>query len=163
VRDLTPADQDAPTWRLREPGDYAFAPDSRGVVYSTKKARNEAWSTNSDLWLVPVGGGAAKRLTENPGDDATPRFSPDSKLLAWRAQVRPGYESDRFRPMVMSWPGGRPRELAAGWDRSLGELTFSKDSKSLVAAVEEREQSVLYSIPVDGGAPQKVSGSDLSI
>ena len=59
-----------------------------------------AVSTNTDLYAVPIGGGMARKITLNPGADTSPRYSADGKYLAWRAQVRPGYESDRFRLML---------------------------------------------------------------
>ncbi|HZL38322.1 MAG TPA: S41 family peptidase [Tepidisphaeraceae bacterium] len=39
-----------------------------------------------DLWKVGATGGAATRLTSNPGDESTPAISPDGKTLAFVAQ-----------------------------------------------------------------------------
>ena len=61
-----------------------------------------AISTNSDIYTVPIAGGDA---TENhasvPGADDAPLYSPDGKYLAFRSQARAGYESDRWRLMVL--------------------------------------------------------------
>src|SRR5207253_1665515 len=35
------------------------------------------------LWLVPRGGGAARQLTDTPGNKAAPRFSPDGTRIAY--------------------------------------------------------------------------------
>ena len=158
TRDLTPGDQDSPAWRLLSPGDYAFAPDSRGVVYSSKLQKGEAWSTNADLWLASVTGGKPQKLTANPADDATPRFSPDGKRLAWRAQARAGYESDRFRLMVMDWPKGKPREVAPGWDFNVADFAWSRDGQSLWIAAENGVHPALWEVPAAGGEPRAMSG-----
>jgi dipeptidyl aminopeptidase/acylaminoacyl peptidase len=160
-RDLTPGDQDYPTWRLLDPQDYRFTPDSRALVVASKAAAGEAWSTNSDLWQVALDGRRPQRLTQNAGDDAQPRFSSDGRRLAWRAQTRAGYESDRWRLMVMDWPGGKPRELLRGWDRSVRDLAWSLDGKLIWVMADDRGQDRLFAVPAGGGEPRAVSG-DLS-
>ncbi len=107
VRDLTPGDYDAPVFSLGGQDNYAFSPDGKEICYTSNHDKNEAASTNNDLWIVPVNGAAdassagpapqAKNITgENPASDSTPLYSPDGKYIAYRAQRRPGYESDRF-------------------------------------------------------------------
>ena len=49
------------------------------------------------LWTARA---APKRITTNPGDDWGPAYSPDGKWIAYRAQLQPGYESDRWRLML---------------------------------------------------------------
>jgi len=44
---------------------------------------------------------ATKNITAgNKAADNTPLYSPDGKYIAYRAQQRPGYESDRWRLML---------------------------------------------------------------
>jgi Tol biopolymer transport system component len=103
-RDLTPGDYDAPVFSLGGQDNYAFSPDGREICYTSNHDKVEAASTNNDLWIVPVNGGtsgvlvAPKNITaDNPASDSTPLYSPDGKYIAYRAQQRPGYESDRGR------------------------------------------------------------------
>ena len=53
----------------------AVSADGKTLLFTCKDAgREEAWSTNYDLWEVPTDGSAApKRITTNPAWDATPR------------------------------------------------------------------------------------------
>ena len=60
-RDLTPGDFDAPVFSLGGQDNYAFSPDGQEVCYTSNHDKVEATSTNSDLWLVPVIGGAAEK------------------------------------------------------------------------------------------------------
>src|SRR5271157_2008267 len=97
ARDLTPGDYDAPVFSLGGQDNYAFSPDGQEICYTSNHDKVEATSTNNDLWIVSVNGGAAKNITaDNPASDSTPLYSPDGKYIASRAQQRPGYESDRF-------------------------------------------------------------------
>src|SRR5438093_10631153 len=42
-----------------------------------------------DIWVVPVEGGDAERLTANPAGHSAPRFSPDAAQIAFTSG-RPG-------------------------------------------------------------------------
>src|SRR4029077_17481469 len=95
--DLTPGDYDAPVFSLGGQDDYAVSPDGQEICYASNHDKNPAASTNNDLWIVPVNGGIAKNITvDNPASDSTPLYSPDGHYIAYRAQQRPGYESDQF-------------------------------------------------------------------
>ncbi len=100
-------DADAPTKPFGGLDEIAVTADAKKLVFTCKDVgREEAWSTNFDLWEVPTDGSAApKRITTNPAWDATPRFSPDGKTLAYLAMTRAGL---RGRP-VRSRPA-RPRD-----------------------------------------------------
>jgi Tol biopolymer transport system component len=123
-RDLTPGDYDAPVFSLGGQDDYAFSPDGQEICYTSNHDKNEAASTNNDLWIVPITGGSAKNITaDDPASDSTPLYSPDGKYIAYRAQQRPGYESDRFRLMLYNRKSGEKKNLTiliAGWARMYG-------------------------------------------
>ena len=78
--------------------DFSFSPDGRTLVFSARIAgRTEPWSTNFDLFQVPVDAStpAVNLTASNPAWDAQPVFLANGDL-AWLAQDQPGYESDRF-------------------------------------------------------------------
>ena len=117
-RDLTPGDYDAPVFSLGGQDDYAFSPDGQEICYTSNHDKNPAASTNNDLWIVPVSGGRAKNITaDNPASDSTPLYSPDGRYIAYRAQQRPGYESDRFRLMLYDRKTGEKKNLTEKFDR----------------------------------------------
>jgi dipeptidyl aminopeptidase/acylaminoacyl peptidase len=138
--------------------DYAFSPDGRRLVFSARIAgRSEPWSTNFDLYEVPADGSAsAVDITaSNPAWDAQPVFLANGDL-AWLAQDRPGFESDRFHVMLRSAATGAVRSLTAGWDRSVGRLEAAPDGRHLLAAAEDLGQRALYSIDVRSGRPVRL-------
>ena len=154
-------DADIPRKPFGGDEDYAFSPDGATLVFSTRHApRTEPWSTNFDLYQVPVDGSAAPvNLTAaNPADDAQPVFLPNGDL-AWLAQDRPGFESDRYHVMLRSARTGTARALTASWDRSVGRLAVAGDGRHLLAAVDDLGQHALYSIDVRTGAPVKLIGN----
>jgi len=140
--------------------DYAFSPDGTTLVFSARIAgRSEPWSTNFDLYQAPLDGSAAPvdLTAANPAWDAQPVFLPNGDL-AWLAQDRPGFESDRFHIMLRSARTGSARALTAAWDRSVARLGVMPDGRHLLAAVDDLGQHALYSIDVDTGKPVKLIG-----
>lgn len=99
-RNVTPGDNDGvPTSSTFSAGEeYDFSPDGKFLAFTAPPLplREQAWSTNHDLWLVDLATLRKKQLTTNPAADGFPRFSPDGKTLAYRAQARAGFEADKW-------------------------------------------------------------------
>lgn len=148
-------DADAPMKPFGGAEEIAFTPDSQSIVYVARNAgKDEAWSTNGDLYVVPVNGsGAPKCLTEsNLALDTHPVFSPDGKTLAYLAMARPGYEADKQNIMLMPWPGGgAAKSLTDKWDRSADEIVWSADGKTIYLTAQNLGQKSLFSIDVGSG------------
>jgi dipeptidyl aminopeptidase/acylaminoacyl peptidase len=160
VRDLTPGTHDVPPFSLGGPEDYAISPDSTEVAFTMNGGADQATSTNSDVYTVPIAGGEPKKITIGLGADNAPLYSPDGKYLAFRSQARPGYESDRWRLMVLERSNGRTNSLSESLDRWVGSMTWSPDSTRLFFTVEDRGRTGLQMIPVTGGALRNIiSGS----
>jgi dipeptidyl aminopeptidase/acylaminoacyl peptidase len=157
-RDLTPGDYDAPVFSLGGQDDYAFSPDGQEICYTSNHDKNPATSTNNDLWIVPVSGGPARNITaDNPASDSTPLYSPDGRYIAYRAQQRPGYESDRFRLMLYDRKTGEKKNLTESLDAWVGGFTWAWHTLGSVTALDglyfsaEREgQSSIYMVGTAG-------------
>jgi len=171
AKDLMPQmDADAPTKPFGGLDEIAVTADGRKLVFTCKDVgREEAWSTNFDLWEVPTDGSAApKRITTNPAWDATPRFSPDGKSLAYLAMSRAGYEADRYEIVLRDLATGKDRTftLRAGTgkndDRSPAGITWSADGKSLYATADHLGQKALFAIDAASGKA-KILAADGSI
>src|SRR5205807_2517801 len=164
ARDLTPGDYDAPVFSLGGQDDYAFSPDGQEICYTSNHDKNPAASTNNDLWIVPVNGAAdassarpvAKNITaDNPASDSSPLYSPDGRYIAYRAQQRPGYESDRFRLMLYDRNTGKKRVLTPDWfDRWVGSFTWvppqTPGAWEILTSVEEEGSTLTWSVWFNG-------------
>ena len=148
-------DGDAPTKPFGGDDDYAIGPDSRTLVFSARLAgRSEPWSTNFDLYQVPLDGSAPpKDITAgNPAWDAAPVFSPDGSRLVYKAMKRPGFEADRFGIMVRDMRTGTTREIDPAWDRSPEKMLWAPDGKSLYATAADTGRGLLFRIDAQSGA-----------
>jgi len=160
-RDMTPgADYDVPPFNIDAPEPIAFSPDSQELCFTANTDKNEAMSTNGDLFTVAVSGADSPiRITSNPANDWGPTYSPDGKWIAYRAQTQPGYESDRWRLMLYERKNGKQINLTEQFDHSVESLAWSADSKNIYFQVEEKAEKPIYSVPASPGkTPQVVLG-----
>ena len=145
-RDLTPGDYDAPVFSLGGQDDYAFSPDGQEICYTSNHDKNPAASTNNDLWIVPISGGPAKNITaDNPASDSTPLYSLDGRYIAYRAQQRPGYESDRFRLMLYDRKTGEKKNLTEDFDHWVGSFDWA-GRHEIIFTAEDEGQSPIYAV-----------------
>jgi acylaminoacyl-peptidase len=151
---LTPGfDGDVPSKPFGDEGDFCISPDSRMVYFSAREAgRREPWSTNFDIYAVDIAGGPLTDLsTANRAWDASPRVSPDGSTLAYKAMRRPGFEADRFEIQLRDLATGTVRPLAAAWDRSVEDMQWSADGKSIYVTAGDVGCQRLFRIDVKSG------------
>ena len=114
-----------------------------------------------DLWVAPVSGGAATRLTAHQGLEVFPRFSPDGKWIAFTGQ----YDGDE-QVYVLPAEGGSPRQLTFypaigplpprwGYDNQVYGWTRDGSLVLFRSAYEAKDhtQMRLYTVSPDGGLP----------
>jgi dipeptidyl aminopeptidase/acylaminoacyl peptidase len=157
LKDLTPGDYDTPPFSLGDPLDYAFSPDSKELAFARNTERDEASSTNTDIFLTPVSGGEAQRLTGgNLGYDRSPQYSSGGRYLAYRSQATATFEADRWRLMLYDRQTKQTRELTAKFDLQVDDFVFAPDGQLIYFSVGERGQAPVYSVGVEDGAIKKV-------
>jgi dipeptidyl aminopeptidase/acylaminoacyl peptidase len=158
--DLTPGDKVVPPFSLGGPDDYTISPDSHDVCFAMNSDAVPATSTNSDLYIVPTAGGPPQRMTQTPGADDSPQYSPDGRYLAYRSQMRAGVESDKWRLLVVELATGKLSLPIDAVDRSVASFTWSPDSQRLFFTVVDRGSQVIEFVSVEGGAVRKLNGAN---
>ncbi|MBK5256379.1 MAG: S9 family peptidase [Vicinamibacteria bacterium] len=158
--DLTPGDKDVPPYP--GPDDFDVSPDGAEVAFGRNDDKDESASTNADLFLTPTSGGSAKKFGAANGYDGLPRYSPDGSMIAYHAQMKAGFEADRWRLMVYDRKTGTTRNLSEPFDRNVDEIAWSPDSKTIYFTAGDGPMNPLFAIPSSGGAPRKVADGHLT-
>ena len=84
-----------------------------------------------DIWLVPTGGGSAERLTEHPGDEGPPVWSPDGTRIAYSFESGAGRDlavvalREASAPLVLTAGSDRPVRGVPDWTPDGGGLTWA--------------------------------------
>lgn len=150
ARDMTPGDFDSPPYAASSNVDYSFSPDSKELAFLKNPDKVEAVSTNSDVFIVSLAGGAPKDITTtNKGYDATPVYTRDGKYIIYRSQKTEGFEADRWRLMRYDRQSGETGELTAGFDLQAEEFVVSPDSKTVYFTAGAGGLQPIYSVPVE--------------
>jgi dipeptidyl aminopeptidase/acylaminoacyl peptidase len=161
-RDLTPGDHDVPPFSLGGADDYAFSPDGKEVCYASNHDPNEERSTNMDLFIVNLETGESRKITENAAYDGSPQYSPDGKFIAYRAQFRPGYESDRFRLMLYSRVTGKHSSVTEDFDRWVDSFAWAPDSGNIYFIAGDRGRNSIFAVSIAGKDLRRLSGENSS-
>lgn len=155
--DVTPGRFHSPVFSPNGPSGFTFSPDSKEICYLSNHDAHPEASTNCDLFVVPVTGGAATNLTkDNPAWDGSPQYSPDGRYIAYRFQRTPSYESDRFILGLIDRQTGEKRVLTENYDNWVDDYRWSADSRSIYCLTEERGYAPLYRIDVKTGRMEKL-------
>ncbi len=170
-KDVTPGENDAvPTSTTFSAGDdFDFSPDGKMLAYTTPPVpiREQAWSTNHEIWEVNLGTMERKQITSNPAADGFPRYSPDGKYIAYRAQSRPGFEADKWQIMLYNRSTGAVRSLTSGFDEGIETFVWAPGSKSIYFEAEEKGSKPLWVIELNGDKIRKVvekgTNGDISV
>lgn len=115
---------DCPTKPFGGSGDYVWSPDSKSILYVTKKLSGTAYatSTNTDIYEYSLTSKTTKNLTEeNKGYDTHPAFSVKGQL-AWLQMKRDGYEADKNDIIIIQ--NSIPVNITAQWNETVDSFVW---------------------------------------
>ncbi len=119
--------------------DFIWSPDSKQVIYVTKKkfGKEYAQSTNTDIYSYDILTKRTTNLSEGMmGYDVQPAFSVLGRL-AWLSMKTDGYESDK-NDIIVDY-GTLRLNLTKDWDGTVTDFKWSADGKK-----------VFFVAPIDG-------------
>lgn len=158
AKDLTPnLKVNTPPAPFGSSSDYAWSADGKTLAFTAEPMKDSAWSTNTDIWSVPVEGGEPTNLTaDNPAADAQPAYSPDGKSLAYLSQARAGFESDLWVLKARTLDGGKTVDVSSHLDRPVQSFCW-KDSSSFLATIDDQGAVPVVSLGLSEPAVTRIA------
>ena len=120
----------------------------------TPDGRTILFELLGDLYTVPVGGGAATRLTEGAPYDAQPRISPDGQ---WIAFISDRSGSDNL--WIARIDGTTPRKLSNESQNAVISPTWTPDSQYVITSVRVTGGTQLRMFHINGGSGIALTGA----
>jgi dipeptidyl aminopeptidase/acylaminoacyl peptidase len=129
----------------------AWTRDSLAIFFSgNHRDDHEYQPRQSDLFKVSLLSPELQHVTQHNGAEFAPAISPDGRFLAYLASAdqRQGYNPNQL--IIMNLKSGEKRSLTAGFDRSVDDVQWSADSKSLWIQYDDQGMARLASISMKG-------------
>jgi dipeptidyl aminopeptidase/acylaminoacyl peptidase len=95
-------------WALKRIGDPAITPDGLTAIVPVTTYDVKENKGLTDLWLIPVAGGAPRQLTSDKASDTQPTVSPDGKWIAFVSKRGDDKESQVY---IIAVDGGEARRV----------------------------------------------------
>lgn len=163
AKQLTNADVDdgSPTW----------SPNGRDIIFVTNRSTEREMNTVSEIWSV-TSAGVERPLVQ--GDTASfhaPSCSPDGSVFAivgnWHAGGIGPFDDDVW---VVPTGGGEPRNITAGFNRSIEDSTggdmyapgdarpvWSNDGSEIYVTACDSGETQIYAFKADGSGSRKLT------
>lgn len=135
--------------------DYTWAPDSKSVLYVSKKkfGKEYAVSTNTDIYRYDLQSQVTTNVTEGMnGYDTNPTYSPDGAKLAWLSMKTDGYEADKNDIILFDKKTTRRVNLTQQWDGTVNGFYWSKNARKLYFTAPTKGTVQLFEVNASANA-----------
>jgi dipeptidyl aminopeptidase/acylaminoacyl peptidase len=110
--------------------DPQLSPDGKWVAYTVTTPSLKDNRGIARIWLADLATGRTRQLTQGPGSDRSPRWSPDGKTLAFISTRQGGPQI-----WALALAGGEARKVTS-IDDGVGEIYWKPDGEGLLAVVD---------------------------
>ena len=140
-------------------GPISWTPDGRSIIFSAvRKGDWERTFRDSDIIALDLASGTLTPLTKRNGPDQNPTVSPDGRLIAFTGSDDTGRAFDQDDLYVMNRDGSGVRKIAPTLDRSIDQLEWGKDSRSLIVSYEQEGGKRVSRVTLDGRVSSLATG-----
>ena len=127
-RPLEPTD----IFELKTVGDPRISPDGAWVAYTVSSLDKKEDASDTDIYMAPVSGGAAIKLTSSKKPETSPRWSPDGRYIAFLS----GRDGKKTQVYLLDRRGGDAQQLT-DYKTGASAIAWSPDSAKLALLVSD--------------------------
>jgi dipeptidyl aminopeptidase/acylaminoacyl peptidase len=137
---------------------YDVSPDGAELALTVDLNPEPGMMNESDIVVVSTATGRHRTLTADSGlSDASPRYSPDGRHIAWNSYNLKRAFNDQGRLMLYERRRGRVRRLVPRLDRATTRHAWAPDGSGLFALIEDRGRVGIYRLGLGDPLPALVA------
>lgn len=151
-------------WNVAAPN---YSADSKWVAFSSYRMpdADRAWigrGTESEIYLASTETGEIKRITNHPGSDNNPVFSPDGKYIAFMSADSIDHSAwPDTKLLLMNADGSGRRVISGNLDRPMSGVRWARDGSGVYFNVQSEGTENLYFASVTGQVRPVTTGTHM--
>ena len=140
----------------RHGGPLAWTEDDSQIVFSGNRSEDWAYQVNeSDLYSVSLSSKEVTQVTDKPGRESSPQFSPDGERLAYLHSSNEPVPYHKSQLWVMDWSERSETELQADFDRSFSSPQWTGND-SLAVSYADQGKTVVADVTLSNELTNRV-------
>lgn len=132
-------------------GEVSFSKNGNSLYFSANRhEQNQLKPTNSEIYQLDLSTLKIAAITNRNGPDQQPKVSPDGRYLAFTGydDKRTNYENTQL--YIRDLKTGDTKSLTPNFDRSVGQIKWSANSKGVYFSYADEGQTALAYQPRSG-------------
>src|SRR6056297_744745 len=155
-------------------GDYdhssaVWSPDGSKIAFVSNRTEEPDGNQNDDIWIVDAEIGEEEggliQVTQNPGSDSSPAWSPDGREIAYRTSVEPEkiWYATTHLAITKADGSGPERLITKELDRNVGSPKFSENGNQIWFTSEDAGERHLVNVNRNGTGFERVVTGQVSV
>ncbi|HWC99343.1 MAG TPA: S9 family peptidase [Candidatus Sulfopaludibacter sp.] len=138
---------------------FSWSPDGKRIAFSATRDPDLGSGETEQLYVLDLADLHVRKLLENGGPNSRPRWSPDSRQIAYvTSNGSPAFfYSNRFIAVVPV-DGGKPKLLTEAFDEDAGIIDWAADG--IYFSGLQRTNAHIFRIDPAGGAARRLTGPE---
>ncbi len=140
-------------------GSFDWNPTGHTLAFSATPTNLPTDSWRSDIYLIPTDPSDAgpRKITENPGPDANPVWTPDGGHIVYQGEQISEYRIGYSRVFRIPVGGGEPEDISPNLDVQPGSFQFTADGDAALFEATTGTTRGLFYMPLATRDPVRLT------